>query len=151
MWCQNSLGLAIKFVIKSNLELAEKVSNFQALFKMFYLIPMGWDFWLSNLQGMTAALPPLGKILIGAFLLLLLLLLLLRCIIIIIIIVIIICHQPLNVEMVSLQSTVISKHPFNWLSTSTFWQYTIISLLQTQIPLSGSSQYLEHRQDVNID
>ena len=25
------------------------------------------------------------------------------------------------------------------------------TLLQTQIPLSGSSQYLEHRQDVNID
>ena len=61
MWCQNFLGLAIKFVIKFNLELAEKVSNFQALLKVFYLMLMGWDFWLSNLQGMTAALPPLGE------------------------------------------------------------------------------------------
>ena len=62
MWCQNSLGLAIKFVIKSNLEHAEKVSNFQALFKVFYLIPVGWDFLLSYLQGVTAALPPRGDI-----------------------------------------------------------------------------------------
>ena len=52
--------------------------------------------WTGILQGMTAALPPLGENID-------------RCIIIIIII-IIICHQPLNVEIVSLQSTVISKH-----------------------------------------
>ena len=61
---------------------------------------MGWDFWLSNLQGMTAALTPLGENIDRCIIIIIIIVIV---IIIIIIIIIIICHQPLNVEMASLQ------------------------------------------------
>ena len=70
---------------------------------------------------MTAALPPMGENID-------------RCIIIIII-----CHQPLNVEMVSLQATVISKHPFNWLTTINF----LVLVIYNNIIIANSNSIIK--------
>ena len=45
------LWWAIIFVIKSHLELPEKISNVPIAVLVFYLIPMGCVFWLSNPHG----------------------------------------------------------------------------------------------------
>ena len=56
LWCplppsEVLLWWAIIFVIKSHLELPEKISNVPIVFLVFDLIPMGCVFWLSNPHG----------------------------------------------------------------------------------------------------